>query len=52
MSIFKNLKVTVKDIHIRYEDKQTTREAQFSAGVTLDSLKIWTQTGEGGKEKR
>ena len=50
-NIFKNLKVTVKDIHIRYEDRQTNREAQFSAGITLDSLKIWTQTGDAAKEK-
>ena len=49
-NIFKNLKVTVKDIHIRYEDRQTNREGQFSAGLTLDSLMIWTESG-GGKEK-
>ena len=50
-NIFKNLKVTVKDIHIRYEDRQTNREAQFSAGITLDSLKIWTQAGDSGRGK-
>ena len=51
-NIFKNLKVTVKDIHIRYEDRQTNREGQFSAGITLDSLMIWTESGVGREKSR
>ena len=40
-NILKNLKVTITKIHIRYEDKQTNSES-FGAGLTLDSLEIWT----------
>ena len=35
-NIFKNLRVTVTDVHIRYEDKQTHPDSPFGAGVTLD----------------
>ena len=40
-NILKNLKVKITKIHIRYEDKQTNSES-FGAGLTLDSLEIWT----------
>ena len=48
-NIFKNLKVKISDIHIRYEDKQTTSE-NFGAGITLDNLEIWTNKDQGSKD--
>jgi len=41
-NIFKNLVVTVTDVHIRYEDKQTNQDNPFGAGLTLDRLEIRT----------
>ena len=41
-NIFKNLVVTVTDVHIRYEDRQTNPDNPFGAGVTLDRLEIRT----------
>ena len=40
-NILKNLTVKIRKIHIRYEDRQTNSES-FGAGITLDSLEIWT----------
>ena len=40
-NILKNLTVKIRKIHIRYEDRQTNSE-NFGAGITLDSLEIWT----------
>uniref|UniRef100_A0A914WWB3 Uncharacterized protein n=1 Tax=Plectus sambesii TaxID=2011161 RepID=A0A914WWB3_9BILA len=40
--VIKNLQVTVKNIHIRYEDKYTNRRRPFAAGITLDSLDFQT----------
>ena len=40
-NILKNLTVKIQKIHIRYEDRQTNSES-FGAGITLDSLEIWT----------
>ena len=37
--IIDNIQVTVKDIHIRYEDEITKK---YSFGVTLEELKIFT----------
>ena len=37
--IIDNIQVTVKDIHIRYEDEITKK---YSFGVTLEEVKIFT----------
>ena len=37
--IIDNIQVTVKDIHVRYEDQITKK---YSFGVTLEELKIFT----------
>ncbi len=39
MKIIDNLQVTVKDIHIRYEDQIYN---EYSFGATLEELKIFT----------
>ena len=31
----------IRKIHIRYEDRKTNSK-NFGTGITLDSLKIWT----------
>ncbi len=36
--VIKNLQVTVRDIHVRYEDEYTNRERPFAAGFTLNEL--------------
>ena len=46
-NIFKNLKVKLTNIHLRYEDRQTNAGHPFSAGVTLDSLQIFTPEAAG-----
>ncbi|XP_065917560.1 intermembrane lipid transfer protein VPS13A-like [Dysidea avara] len=38
--IIKNIQVTVKSIHIRYEDNVTMSGHNFAAGVTLDGLVV------------
>ena len=47
-NIFKNLKVTITDIHIRFEYTQTNSD-NFGAGVTLHNLEIWTNKESGSK---
>lgn len=42
--IIDNIQVTVKDIHVRYEDDITN---QYSFGVTLEELKIFTVNNNG-----
>jgi len=37
-NIVKNLQVTIKNIHIRYEDFYTTPDTPYAVGITLDSL--------------
>ena len=39
VKIIDNLQVTIKDIHIRYEDHLTN---EYSFGVTLEELKVYT----------
>jgi len=46
--IIKNVQVTIKDIHLRYEDRVTHPGSPFSLGVTLSSLKLMS-TDEKGK---
>lgn len=36
--VIKNLQVTIKNIHVRFEDKYTNRHRPFVAGVTLEGL--------------
>ncbi|KAF2358028.1 VPS13 repeated coiled region, partial [Trinorchestia longiramus] len=38
--IVRNIQVTIKDVHIRYEDSVSTPEHPFSFGVTLASLSV------------
>lgn len=45
--IIDNLQVTIKDIHIRYEDEITKK---YSFGVTLEELKIYTVNKKGEPE--
>lgn len=40
--IIRNVQVSIKDIHIRYEDKVTNPEHPFSMGVTLSKLVVQT----------
>ena len=37
-TIIKNLEVTIANVHIRYEDKQSNPGYPFAAGVTLANL--------------
>ncbi|XP_065344717.1 intermembrane lipid transfer protein Vps13 isoform X2 [Cloeon dipterum] len=46
--IIKNVQVTIKDIHLRYEDRVTHPGSPFSLGITLSSLKLMS-TDESGK---
>jgi Vacuolar sorting-associated protein 13, N-terminal/N-terminal region of Chorein or VPS13 len=47
--IIDNLEITLKNVHIRYEDSQTLPGSNFSAGVTLKSFTVsscdenWTE---------
>lgn len=36
--VIKNLQITIRSIHVRYEDKFTNRHRPFAAGVTLEGL--------------
>ena len=47
--IVDNLQVTVKNIHIRFEDSSSNKERLFSVGITLKSLKA-VSTDEDWKE--
>jgi vacuolar protein sorting-associated protein 13A/C len=40
IQIVRNLELTIKNIHIRYEDDFSKPEHPFSAGVTLDAIEI------------
>lgn len=40
--VFRHLEVTVTDVHIRYEDRQTNADNPFGAGITMDRLVIRT----------
>lgn len=40
--IIKNVQLTIKDIHIRYEDTVTNPKAPFSFGITLHNLSVQT----------
>ena len=42
--IIDNVQVTIRDIHIRYEDELTKK---YSFGVTLEELKIYTVNKNG-----
>lgn len=48
-NIIKNVQLTVKNIHIRYEDKITNPKAPFSLGITLSNL-IVESTDENWKK--
>lgn len=37
-NIIKNIQLTIKNIHIRYEDTTTNPQSPFSLGVTLSDL--------------
>lgn len=41
------MQVTIKNIHIRYEDEITKK---YSFGITLDELKIYTVNKQGEPE--
>jgi vacuolar protein sorting-associated protein 13A/C len=50
--VFRHLEVTVTDVQIRYEDKQTNSGDPFGAGITMDRLVIRTNKEDvkaGGK---
>uniref|UniRef100_F1KPF0 Vacuolar protein sorting-associated protein 13A n=1 Tax=Ascaris suum TaxID=6253 RepID=F1KPF0_ASCSU len=40
--VIKNLQITIRSIHVRYEDKFTNRHRPFAAGVTLEGLDFKT----------
>uniref|UniRef100_A0A914Q3N0 Chorein N-terminal domain-containing protein n=1 Tax=Panagrolaimus davidi TaxID=227884 RepID=A0A914Q3N0_9BILA len=40
--VIKNLQVTIKNIHIRFEDKYTNRQHPFATGLTLEGLVFQT----------
>ncbi|KAI1730781.1 repeating coiled region of VPS13 domain-containing protein [Ditylenchus destructor] len=40
--IIKNLQISVKGIHVRYEDRHSNRHRPFAAGITLESLEFQT----------
>ena len=45
MNLIKNLEVTIRKVHIRYEDGQTNSSGYpFAAGITLQSLSMKTTT--------
>lgn len=44
VKIIDNIQVTVRDIHIRFEDNITNK---YSFGVTLEELKIYTVNSKG-----
>ena len=47
VKIIDNLQVTIRDIHIRYED---TLSKTFAFGVTLEELKLYTVNSKGEPE--
>lgn len=42
MQVIRNLELTIKNIHVRYEDDFSKPEHPFAAGFTLDSIEIRT----------
>lgn len=40
--IIKNVQITIKNIHIRYEDKTTNPDSPFCVGATMSSLLVET----------
>jgi len=38
--IIKNLEVTIRNVHIRYEDSVTNPKKPFSVGITLHKLSL------------
>lgn len=40
--IIDNLEITLKNVHLRYEDSQTIPRSPFSAGITLNSFTLST----------
>ncbi len=44
MQIVRNLELTIKNIHIRYEDDFSKPSHPFSAGFTLDAIEIRVNT--------
>ncbi|XP_014254768.1 vacuolar protein sorting-associated protein 13 isoform X2 [Cimex lectularius] len=42
--IIKNVEVTIKNIHIRFEDKMSCPGRTFALGITLDTLSVKTTT--------
>ncbi|KAJ2952086.1 hypothetical protein O0L34_g4356 [Tuta absoluta] len=47
--IIKNVQLTIKDIHVRYEDSITNPKQPFSLGITLHNLSVHT-TDENWKQ--
>ncbi len=47
----KNLEVSIKRVHIRYEDKQPGNRYPFAAGVTLDSVFVTTKKSDNDKDE-
>uniref|UniRef100_A0A915Q109 Vacuolar protein sorting-associated protein 13A n=1 Tax=Setaria digitata TaxID=48799 RepID=A0A915Q109_9BILA len=41
-TVIKNLQVTIRDIHIRYEDKYSNRNRPFVVGATLEAIDFKT----------
>ncbi|KAG9142716.1 hypothetical protein Leryth_005471 [Lithospermum erythrorhizon] len=48
-TVIGNLKLSISNVHIRYEDLESNPGHPFAAGVTLDKLSAFT-VDEGGKE--
>lgn len=44
VKILDNIQVTIKDIHVRYEDEITQK---YSFGVTLEELRVYTVNKKG-----
>ena len=42
MKILENLKVSIKDIHIRFEDQLNDKFGQYSFGITLQAIEIFS----------
>ena len=40
MQVIRNIELTIKNIHLRYEDNFSKPEHPFSAGFTLDAIEI------------
>ncbi|XP_071825694.1 intermembrane lipid transfer protein VPS13A-like isoform X3 [Apostichopus japonicus] len=40
--VIKNIQIKVNDIHVRYEDRTTNKEAPFAIGATLEGFSVLT----------